>query len=391
MGLDPRTFIVTTMLAALVMTVVFFAQARSFPASIKGFRTWGFALLAASIAAGLLATRGVIPDLLSVVLGNGLLAASIFLMIAAVSAFYINSVPWKLSLACTIFIVFGVIYSLTLEQSQQVRTMITSSGLMVLLGILSWVILKGRSTRKFQFGIYFTSTCVGITALVSFARLVTLLAGDDGHAGLLTDSPMQLIYLASYSINVLLVSVGFSIMGHEKLVEDFQALASRDELTDLYNRRYFTEVAEQEIQRAERYHRDISVILIDIDNFKAINDTHGHEAGDKVIKDIANVMRQNFRETDLFGRYGGEEFTVLLSETQMPDAVSLSERMREAIIQRLVKFENKEIAYTASFGVAHGQGEVSLNQLLRQADKALYYAKESGKNRVEPVPLGAGS
>ena len=387
MGLDPRTFIVTTMLAALVMTVVFFAQARSFPASIKGFKAWGFALLTASLAAGLLATRGIIPDLLSVVLGNGLLALSIFLMAAAVSVFYANPVPWKLSLACIIFIVFGVAYSLSSEQGQQVRTMFASSGLMVLLGIVFWAILKGRSVRKFRFGIYFTSTCAGITALVSLARLVTLLAGDDGHAGLLTDSPMQLIYLASYSVNVLLVSVGFSIMGHEKLVEDFQALASRDELTGLYNRRYFTEVAEQEIQRAERYRRDLSVILIDIDNFKAINDTYGHEAGDKVIKDIANVMRQNFRETDLFGRYGGEEFTVLLSETQIPDAVALSERMRQAIVQRLVKFENKEISYTASFGVAHGEAGVSLDQLLRQADKALYYAKESGRNRVETVPL----
>ena len=384
MELDPRTFIVTTTLAAFVMMIVFFAQARSFPESIKGFKTWGLALLTATLAAALLATRDIIPDLLSVVLGNGLLALSLSLMIAAISIFHNRSVPWKLSLACTVFIVLGVIYSLVPEQGQKTRTIAASCGNIVLLGMASWAALRGSNFKKFRFGSYFTSVCAGTVALVSFARLVTLLAGDGGHAGLLSESPMQRIYLASYSLNVLLVSVGFSIMGHEKLVENYQVLAGHDELTGLYNRRYFTGAAEQELQRAERYHRDISLILIDIDHFKLINDTYGHQAGDAVIKDMAEVMRQNFREADLFGRYGGEEFIALLPETQVLEAEVIAERIRNMINQRCIKFEQNEITYSVSIGITQGQpGRQQLDQLVGRADKALYQAKTNGRDRIE--------
>ncbi|MBV1888916.1 MAG: GGDEF domain-containing protein [Proteobacteria bacterium] len=383
MELDPRTFIVTTTLAAFVMTIVFFAQARSFPESIKGFKTWGFALLAATFAAALLAARDNIPDLLSVVLGNGLLALSISLMIAAISIFHNHPMPWKWSLACVVFIVLGMIYSLAPEQGQKTRTIAASCGNIVLLGMASWAALRGSNTKKFRFGSYFTGVCAGVTALVSFTRLVTLLAGDGIYAGLLSESPMQRIYLASYSINVLLVSVGFSIMGHEKLVENYQVLAGHDELTGLYNRRYFTGAAEQEVQRAGRYQRNISLMLIDIDNFKLINDTYGHQAGDAVIEDIADVMRENFREADLFGRYGGEEFIALLPETQMLEAEVIAERIRNMITQRRIKFEQNEITYSVSIGITQGQPGMLLDQLVGQADKVLYQAKNNGRNRTE--------
>lgn len=383
MDLDPRTFIVTTTLAAFVMMIVFFSQARSFPEPIKGFKTWGFALLVATFASALLAGRDIIPDVLSVVAGNGLLGLSISLMIAAIAIFFGRPVPWKGLSACLLFIILGMSYTLASEQDQQMRTMFASGGNTVLLSMAAWIAFEGRNTRQLRFGVYFTSACAGVTALVSFARLVTLLTGDEMHAGLLAESPMQRIYLATYSLNVLLVSVGFSIMGHEKLVENYQTLASHDELTGLYNRRYFIETAEQEILRAERYHRDVSLILIDIDHFKVINDTYGHQAGDRVIQDIADVMRQTFRKVDLFGRYGGEEFIALLPETQLTDAVYLSERIRTAINQRCVKFESSEITYSASFGVAAGQPGVQLGHVVAQADEALYRAKNSGRNRVE--------
>lgn len=385
MELDPRTFIVTTTFAAFVMAIVFFAQARTFPESIKGFRTWGRALIVATFAAGLLAARDIIPDALSVVLGNGLLALSLSLMIAAISTFHNRPTPWKVPLACIAFVVLAMIYSVVFDKNAQIRTMAASAVNVILLGMAAWCTFRDHGTYRFKFGTLFSSVCFLVVALISFSRLVTLLAGGEGpgYVGLLAESPMQRVYLASYSINILLVSVGFSIMGHEKLVENYQTLASRDDLTGLYNRRHIIEAAGKEIQRAERYHRDISLILIDIDNFKAINDSYGHQAGDRVINHMADVMRETFREIDLFGRYGGEEFIALLPETQAADAVVLSERMRDKINQRIVKFENSEITYSASFGIAQGQPGMQLDQLIAQADKALYHAKNSGRNRVE--------
>lgn len=383
MELDPRTFIVTSTLAAFVMMIVFFAQARSFPESIKGFRTWGFALLIGTIAAAMLAARDIIPDLLSVVLGNGLLALSISVMIAAIATFHSHPIPWRLSGLCVLFVVLAMIYSLMPEQSQKLRTIIASTANMVLIGMGAWIAFKGSGVRKPQFGIYFTGGCFVVMTMVCFTRLVTLLLSNEGYAGLLSESPMQRIYLASYSLNVLLVSVGFSIMGHEKLVENYQVLAGHDELTGLYNRRHFTGAAEPEVQRAGRYHRDISLILIDIDHFKSINDTYGHQAGDAVIKDMAEVMRQNFREADLFGRYGGEEFIALLPETQMLEAEVIAERIRSMINQRCITFEQNDIGYSASIGITQGQPGMLLDQLVGQADKALYQAKNNGRDRTE--------
>ncbi|MBV1914690.1 MAG: GGDEF domain-containing protein [Pseudomonadales bacterium] len=388
MELDPQTFIVASMLAALMMMIIFFGQARSFPKSIKGFNVWGIALFTVTLAAALLAARGFIPGPVSIVLGNGLLALGIALMIVAISIFHNNPVPWKLSVVCVVFVVAGMVWCLSTEQEQKIRTILGSGSNTVLLGMVTWAILKGRDKSQFQLGIYFSSICAGITTLTCFARLVTLVAGiGEPHGGLLDESPVQRIYLMSYNINVLLASVGFSIMGHEKLVDSYQALASRDGLTGLYSRTRFIELAEREAQRAERYHCDISLVLIDIDNFKQINDTCGHQAGDAVIKDIAAVMHHNFRDIDLLGRYGGEEFIALLPETPMVDAKTIVERVRSAVDQRTVVFEGGEITYSASFGVAQAQPGLPLEKTVGQADKALYHAKKEGKNRVEVFPL----
>ena len=387
MELDPRTFIVSSTLAASMMMIIFFVQARSYPKSIKGFKTWGIALLTITLAAAMLAARGFIPDFISVVLGNGLLALGISLMVVAISIFNGQPALWKLLCACVLFVVIGMIYSFVTGQSQQIRTALGSGSNAVLLGTAAWTIFEGRSEGRFKLGVYFTSACAGITALTCFARFITVLLGGEEHGGLLDGSLMQRIYLLSYSVNVLLISVGFSIMGHEKLVENYQALASHDGLTGLYNRRSFIEIAEQEVQRTERYHRSISLVLIDIDNFKTINDTCGHQAGDAVIQDIADVMRHNFREIDLCGRYGGEEFIALLPETPMAEAEIIAERVRSAIDQSVVKTEGGEITCSASFGIAQAQAGMQLEQLIGQADKALYQAKEGGKNRIEVFPV----
>ena len=388
MELDPRTFIVASMLAALMMMIIFFGQAQSFPKSIKGFNTWGIALLIIMLAAALLAARGLIPGWISVVLGNGLLAAGLAVMIVAVSIFHNHPAPLKLLSGCVLFVIVGMTYSFYTEQSQFVRSLLGSASNTVLLGTLFWTVIRGRKKGEFQLGLYFSGACAAITTLTCFARMVTLLTGDGGdHTGLLDESPMQRIYLMSYNINVLLASVGFSVMGHEKLVANYLALASRDGLTGLYTRERFVELADRETHRTERYHCDISLVLLDIDNFKKINDTCGHQAGDAVIKDIAEAMQHNFRDIDLLGRYGGEEFIALLPETSMADAKTIVERVRSAVDQRTVTFEGGEITYSASFGIAQAEPGMPLEKAVGEADKALYHAKQEGKNRVEVFPL----
>jgi len=161
-------------------------------------------------------------------------------------------------------------------------------------------------------------------------------------------------------------------------------LAIRDELTNLFIRRHFDMRLEGEIQRARRHNLSLSVLVMDIDHFKAVNDTYGHRQGDDVLVAVANQTVLELRETDIPARYGGEEFTFLLPETPKPGAVVVAERIREAIEQMAVKSAKGTVQVTISIGVATFPGDATSGKdLVDCADKALYEAKRNGRNRVK--------
>jgi diguanylate cyclase (GGDEF)-like protein len=157
----------------------------------------------------------------------------------------------------------------------------------------------------------------------------------------------------------------------------------RDSMTNLYNHQRFRELLQQELSRSERYGHPVSIIFSDIDHFKSVNDTHGHLAGDKVIKTIASCLRNGLRESDQVARYGGEEFAIILPETEKEGAWDLAERLRKKIDSLKISHENNYIHSTMSFGIASLEpgAKVSLDESIKRADKALYQAKRQGRNR----------
>jgi len=164
----------------------------------------------------------------------------------------------------------------------------------------------------------------------------------------------------------------------EKLV--LQQLSSRDSLTGLFNRSKLEEAFEYEQKQSNRYETDLSIIMIDIDDFKSVNDTYGHNIGDVFLKEIAEILKTSFRDVDTVGRWGGEEFLILLPKTNLEDSKKIAEKVRKEIeLYKFTEIGNK----TASFGVATHSNNESLSSLLNRADKALYAAKENGRNRVE--------
>jgi len=170
-------------------------------------------------------------------------------------------------------------------------------------------------------------------------------------------------------------------MSQEKL----KLLASTDSLTNLYNRRYFSKVSEHILDLAKREDEPVSLIMMDIDNFKAINDTYGHQVGDEVLITLSNRLRESQRKSDIVCRYGGEEFVVLLPNTMLDGAKVVAEKIREDIETiKLHTLDNKSISFTVSLGVSMVKikEERNLEVVLKKADDALYEAKRSGKNKV---------
>ena len=165
--------------------------------------------------------------------------------------------------------------------------------------------------------------------------------------------------------------------------EEIYRLTTVDGLTQIFNRRYFVETLEREIGRALRYRRELSLIMFDVDRFKLVNDTHGHLAGDYVLKHLASVIRARSRREDVLARYGGEEFGIVLPEIDHYNAMQFAEKVRRLIEQADFRFEDVLIPVTVSVGVASLRGEVEdVLEFVKAADDNLFAAKESGRNRV---------
>ncbi len=173
------------------------------------------------------------------------------------------------------------------------------------------------------------------------------------------------------------------ITGRKQLEEELQRQATTDSLTNISNRRHFLSVAENELQRATRYRHPLSIVLIDIDKLKEINDTFGHDAGDQALIFFTQTTLGCLRGTDLLGRQGGDEFALLLPETDTEQALAVVERIRQKISAPQPEFLMGQASITASFGiVTTTSNQETLESLLTKADQALYRAKDQGRDAI---------
>jgi diguanylate cyclase (GGDEF)-like protein len=177
-----------------------------------------------------------------------------------------------------------------------------------------------------------------------------------------------------------------------------EQLASVDGMTGLNNRRHFHVLAESEWSRFKRYGRPLALLMIDIDLFKSINDSYGHDAGDAVIRSVAQILQNQKRASDIAARLGGEEFALILPEATLDSAMAAAERLRQLVADCVISFEDRPISVTISVGVSACRADTAgIDELLKQADVALYEAKRTGRNRVcrfdpdKPAALAAES
>jgi diguanylate cyclase (GGDEF)-like protein len=197
-----------------------------------------------------------------------------------------------------------------------------------------------------------------------------------GPAWTCSDAELNLVKAVAQHLALALANLG--------LVERLLERATRDNLTKLYNRHYMREWFEQELHRAGRHGRSIGVILLDIDHFKRVNDDFGHEAGDMVLREFADILRRVARRSDVACRHGGEEFLLLMPESTLEGTVAKAEELRQEVARLALAYDGRAMgSITVSAGVAmYPDHAKTADALLRRADEALYAAKEGGRNRA---------
>jgi len=175
----------------------------------------------------------------------------------------------------------------------------------------------------------------------------------------------------------------------ERLQEELAHMAMYDALTDILSRRALLEQVEVERQRTRRYNRDLSLLMIDIDHFKKVNDTYGHLAGDVVLKEVAQTLKKQTRRSDYVGRYGGEEFLIILPETSLEKALILAEKLRKRVAELTITANDHVLkGITVSIGTSAYEDDPNVDEFISRSDKWLYAAKKNGRNQVQPQPNG---
>ena len=179
-------------------------------------------------------------------------------------------------------------------------------------------------------------------------------------------------------------TIGRDLSATKRLQQELQIMASTDPLTGLLNRRRFLEQAEKEFLRSQRYQHELAAVMLDIDHFKTINDTHGHFVGDQVLIALSRAAENLLRDIDILCRWGGEEFVILMPETPLAGAAILAERLREMLARLTVDTTAGTVRFTVSAGVAaRCEPDAGLTDILQRADTALYAAKQHGRNRIQ--------
>ncbi|BAI72320.1 GGDEF domain-containing protein [Azospirillum sp. B510] len=368
----PTTFIITALLSfflALSIGLVNWKNDRD------GLWTWSIGLATNGFAYVLLYERGSISDVISIIGGNFLISLTLSLFYLAINFFFSRSVNRIIFWCPPILIILFFIIPLF----ELVNKIISGNILFVfqLCMMIRIIIVERNQLVGRGWCVVFIG--ISITVFVTSLRIVAGIFFPELLSGALNASLIQTVTYVSSLANLILVSNGFLLMAVERSADRLRIIAMKDKLTDCWNRMRVEEVARHEMAVLERNGRPVSMILADLDHFKSLNDLHGHWVGDEVLIGFADLARRSVRSIDLLGRWGGEEFIILLPGTTVAEAVSTAERLRIQLESHV--FPGGQRA-TVSLGVAECRQGDSWETWIRNADTALYSAKATGRNRT---------
>ena len=377
--LDPAVAIATSALMSTVLLVLLGSLLRS---GIPGVLEWFAANLAMVIALPLILMRGRIPDAVSVVAANILMALSAVTYYAGCARFLGRPARWPALTASLLPIGIALVYWRYVVDSIPMRVLVTTLFSTVACVAVALLVLRHRPRGRSAYPYWVTAVMALLFALCQLARGIYFMTLDGVSSPLMFASTGNVILLVAGAAIMPTLSMSAMMMVHNVLLADAREAANRDFLTGARSRKGFEAAVRAQLAEAGRQGLPVSLLIVDLDHFKSINDTLGHAGGDDVLREFVRVTQMQLRRSDVLGRLGGEEFAVLLPATEVDDAWRFAERLRTAIIAQPVTTRAGPCAYTISGGLAGWRSGETLDHLSTRADLALYEAKRSGRNRV---------
>ena len=378
LNLDLRTIVVISGILALLLAVVMLLLRLSYPRSIKGLGYWVLAPLLVGLATFLLAARGRIPDLPSVVGANLSLLVGVLLFHFGTQRFFDLKPSYRLWVPVMLAVLPLLVWFSVIRPDFNARVMLVCmlwAGIALANALTIWRYGPEEFATRYTVIVLMAHVSVivmrGITALLPLPK-----------EGLFEPTRIQTLYITTNALAVTAFMIGLVLMVSERVRAELEHLATHDSLTGAMVRRILVDSAALEFDRCRRHGRPMALMMLDLDHFKTINDTYGHQMGDRVLVDFVQRVQPLLRRHDQLGRFGGEEFLVLLPETTVEEAQGVAERIRT----RMAIPSGDLPLVTVSIGITSNRDDDhSIDMLLARADQALYQAKSAGRDRVAVV------
>lgn len=371
---DVRSVVLLASLMASLMSLVLFFQWRNYPSSIRGLGHWTAAPMMLSCTTLLGALRGSLPDLLTIAIPSVMLFAGLYLAYLGTQRFLEQptAVPrWTAFITLT---TIPALWFTVVEPNFRVRLLIMAPPMALLLALHARLIFR-HGPRSFAGRLLLVTLSAG--TLYQLLRVVMLGIMPPEESGI-NPALLPAPFVIAYVVIVLLTSVGLVLLANERLRIEYTRQSVSDPLTDAYTRHHMNLLCEQELARSRYYGHTLSLLLIDLDHLKAVNDTFGQQRGDQLLVELVAQVKTLLRPDDRLGRYSGKEFLLLLPRTALPEAQALAERIRLTVERTFI---SPRCTVTIGLTTSQPDGD-TLERLLARANKALALAEDQGFNHV---------
>lgn len=379
MSFDLRTVTFFSALVALAQWIVPLFFVRIAP-HYRGIPYWAAGTIFSVVGFLLAALRGVIPDFFSIVVANTLHVMTGCFIYSSCRLFVQRPLPRRWLYSVPVVTALFMAYFTYVQDNMTLRSLYYSFTVGSLL-IHCALELRRLPDPHLRLSYWFSAIVFGVYGFFLVAVRIPLLLVSPIQ-DLFAPNPAQIFYMMVNVVGGILWTMGFAFMVTQRLVVELNRTATHDFLTETLNRRAAQGRINHAVQQLPHHQAPLSLLLLDIDHFKQINDQYGHEVGDQVLIMVASLLRQHVRANDVVARWGGEEFLILLEATATSTAVTVAERLNRMISTTPIRVANRTVWCRVSIGIATATDDTDSAALIRAADHALYHAKHTGRNRV---------